>query len=506
MATLLFVIFTLKIINIVFAQNVLIIYCDDSGMEISPYKEWLNGNDIKTPNIQYLANHSMVFNYGYTSVSSCSPSRSALLTGMPVHQNGMYGLHHGVHHFDSFDVNSGDSNGDQYPLSIGRILKDNGYYTGIIGKYHVGPMNVYYFDYMITESNGYNLDQVGRNITLMNQYMTTFFDKQLPKDSKFLLYMAFHDTHRGCGGNKGPFCNFWGNGTAGMGTIPDWTPVTYNPTTIKLPYWMPDTPEARQDYVDYLEGYSRLDQGVGLFLKQLEQRGYLNDTIIIFSSDNGEPMPASKTNLYEEGQIEPYMVSIPDYWKTNNGPIYSDYLVSTTDVVPTVLDWCNIKYPTYSLNGKPVHLSGVSLLDIVKTKNTNAQRPVNVFGSHILHEVTMYYPMRSARNPQYRLIHNLNFQGPYHIAEDIYGSPTWQQLIKDANNGQPTHWFKNLTNYYFRPEYELYDIKNDKQQLNNLAYNTQYQTVFNEMVKNLSNWESETNDPWRGCNSTTFAC
>ena len=191
---------------ITFGQNVLIIYCDDSGMEISPYKEWLFGNDIKTPNIQYLANHSMVFNYGYTSVSSCSPSRSALLTGMPVHQNGMYGLHHSVHHFNSFDINA-SNHIDQYPLSIGRILKDNDYYTGIIGKYHVGPMNVYYFDYMITESNGYNLNQVGRNITLMNEYMTTFFDKQLPKGKKFLLYMAFHDTHRGCGGNQGPFCN-----------------------------------------------------------------------------------------------------------------------------------------------------------------------------------------------------------------------------------------------------------------------------------------------------------
>ena len=135
----------------------------------------------------------------------------------------------------------------------------------------------------------------------MNEYMSTFFDKQLPKDTPFFLYMAFHDTHRGCGGDEGPFCNFWGNGTEGMGTIPDWTPITYDPNTINLPYWMPDTPEARQDYVDYLEGYSRLDQGVGLFLKQLDDRGYLNDTIILLSSDNGEPMPAAKTNLYEEG-------------------------------------------------------------------------------------------------------------------------------------------------------------------------------------------------------------
>eukprot|EP01083_Nonionella_stella_P023899 66109_1 len=485
------------------AQNVLIIYCDDSGMEISPYKEWLNGNDIKTPNIQRLADHSMVFNFGYTSVSSCSPSRSALLTGMPVHQNGMYGLHQGIHHFNSFDVN------DMYPLSIGRILKDNGYYTGIIGKYHVGPMSVYYFDYMITESNGYNLDQVGRNITLMNEYMTTFFDKQLPKNSKFLLYMAFHDTHRGCGGDKGPFCNFWGNGTESMGTIPDWTPITYDPVTINLPYWMPDTKAARQDYVDYMQAYSRLDQGVGLFLNQLEERGYLNDTMIIFSSDNGEPMPSSKTNLYEEGQIEPYMISIPQYWRDStkqNGPLYSDYLVSTIDAMPTVLDWCGIEYPSYSLNGHKVELSGVSLLEMVQNKDVDGGSERNVFGSHILHEVTMYYPMRSVRNAQYRLIHNLNYQAPYHIAQDIYHSPTWHQLLQDVEGGQPTHWFKNLSAYYFRAEWELYDINNDKEQMKNLAFDSEYQNIFNELERNLSSWLKQTNDPWRTCDNTNFVC
>ena len=171
-----------------------------------------------------------------------------------------------------------------------------------------------------------------------------------------------------------------------------------------------------------------------------------------------------------------------------------------------MLDWCSITYPKYSLNGKQVELSGISLLDLVKNRDTNSKRPKNVFGSHILHEVTMYYPMRSARNDQYRLIHNLNYQGPFHIAEDAYNSPTWQQLLKDIENGQPTNWFKNLTDYYFRPQYELYDIKNDKKQINNLAYNQQYQTVFNELKKNLTDWEEQTNDPWRGCNQTTFSC
>eukprot|EP01084_Bolivina_argentea_P038710 71593_1 len=397
--------------------NVLIIYCDDSGKEIGIYGG--GGNNVKTPNIDYLANHSMVFNYGYTSVSSCSPSRSALLTGLPVHQNGMYGLHSGGpgDHFNSFGNASAPITQQQHPLSISILLRDNGYYTGNIGKYHVGPMNVYYFDYMRNAESGYNGMQVGRNITLMKEYMIDFFENQLPsKDTPWLLYMAPVDTHRGCGGNQGPFCNYWGNGTESMGTIPDWTPITYDPATLKLPYWIPDTPQARQDYADYFETYSRLDQGVGLFIDQIKQRGYLNDTLIIFSSDNGEPFPSAKTNLYEQGQIEPYFISIPEYWQHGyDAPIFSDYMVSTTDVLPTVLEWCDISYPNYTLNGKQVVLTGESLLSVVTNKQTNNERKSNIFGSHIFHESTMYYPMRTARNQQYRLIHNLNWQAPFHI-------------------------------------------------------------------------------------------
>ena len=248
-------IIVISFIDFNYGKNVLLIYCDDSGKEIGAYGGGNGKNtNIKSPNIDNLANHSMVFNYGYTSVSSCSPSRSALLTGLPIHQNGMYGLHTGAlgDHFNSF-------NGIH---SISTLLSSNGYYTGNIGKHHVGPMNIYQFDYMKTEDTGYDINQIGRNITQMKEYMIDFFDNHLPsKDTPFFLYMAFIDTHRGCNDDRGPFCNYWGNGTEGMGVIPDWNPITYNPDTIKLPYWMPDTPQARQDYVDYLQSYSRLDQG-----------------------------------------------------------------------------------------------------------------------------------------------------------------------------------------------------------------------------------------------------
>ena len=394
-------------------------------------------------------------------------------------------------------------------------------------------MDVYYFDFMRTIDTGYNTNQVGRNITQvilsgfyifninflpfhhrktqMKLYMVDFFESALPTpDTPWLLYMAFIDTHRGCGDDRGPFCNHWGNGSEAMGSIADWTPVTYDASTLQLPYWVPDTPQARQDYADYLEAYSRLDQGVGLFLDILKDKGHLNDTMIVFASDNGEPFPSSKTNLYEQGQIEPFFVSIPDYWVGENagdssGPVFSDFMVSTTDVLPTVLDWTGIAYPSYSLNGKEVVLTGQSLLPIVQERVTTSSRATNIFGSHIFHETTMYYPMRTARNAQFRLIHNLNFQAPFHIAGDLYHSPTWQKVVADADAGQPTEWYKELSAYYFREEWELFDVANDPMQMENLAQNAKYADVFDALSKNLSDWMEATNDPWASCNAD-YAC
>eukprot|EP01084_Bolivina_argentea_P077847 141264_1 len=465
------------------AKNVLFLFCDDSGREMGAYGH----AQVVSPNLDYLANHSMVFNYGYTSVSSCSPSRSAVLSGIPVHQNGMYGLEQGIDHFQSFEG----------PKTIGKLLSANGYYTGLIGKYHVAPQDVYYFDYIISDITGYNVNTAGRNITFMKQKMTEFLDTKVGNKSWF-LEMAFHDTHRGCGGAQGPFCNNWGNGTNGMGNIPDWKPINYDATKLKLPYWIPDAPQARNDYAAYLEGFSRLDQGVGLFLNILKDRKLLNDTLIIFSSDNGEPFPSAKTNLYEQGQIEPFMISIPEFWEEENRePIYTDYLAGNTDILPTILEWVNITYPSYKLNGHEVILTGESLLHVVQNNITKNTRKSNVYGSHIMHQITMYYPMRCVRNGDYRLIHNLLFQAPYHIAGDIFGSATWQYILSEYNsNSSSNYWYKNVTEYFFREEWELYDIVNDEMQLTNLAYDPKYKNVFNTLSANISTWVKATYDPW----------
>ncbi|KAM9296666.1 N-sulfoglucosamine sulfohydrolase [Gastrophryne carolinensis] len=456
-------------------RNVLLIIGDDAGFECDVY----NNTAIRTPHLRELAQRSVIFRNAFTSVSSCSPSRSAILTGLPQHQNGMYGLHQDLHHFYSFDG----------VRSLPLLLHQAGIRTGIIGKKHVGPESVYPFDFSYTEENSSVL-QVGRNITRIKQLVRKFFQSQ--DQRPFFLYVAFHDPHR-CGHSQpqyGAFCEKFGNGEPGMGRIPDWNPQYYTPEQVQVPYFIPDTPSARADLAAQYTTIGRMDQGIGLILTELRSFGHENDTLIIFSSDNGIPFPNGRTNLYWSGRAEPMLISSPGH--PERWGQYSESFTSLLDITPTILDWFSILYPSYKVFGKSVHLTGKSLLPALEM-----EQPWNtVFGSQSHHEVTMYYPMRSVQYMQYLLIHNLNFKMPFPIDQDFYVSPTFQDLLNRTVSGEATNWFKSLHSYYYRERWELYDRSKDPEELKNMAGDPIYKDVLLTLQEMLIKWQWETSDPW----------
>lgn len=458
-------------------KNVLLILADDGGFETQVY----NNPVIRTPNLLQLSRRALVFDKAYTVVSSCSPSRASLLSGLPPHQNGMYGLHQGVHGFQSFaDVQA-----------LPRVLSEHGIRTGIIGKKHVGPESVYPFDFAYTEENN-SILQVGRNITRIKELVRKFF--RANDTRPFFLYVAFHDPHR-CGHTHpqyGEFCEKFGNGEPGMGSIPDWHPQLYDPSDVVVPQFVPDTPSARRDIAAQYTTVGRLDQGVGLVLHELTRAGFLNNTLVIYSSDNGIPFPNGRTNLYEPGTREPFIISDPVHPQSFNKR--SSALVSLLDIMPTVLDWFSIPLPTYKILGKKVTFTGASLLPLL----SNADRATAnaIYGSHGLHEITMYYPMRSIRDSRFKLIHNLNFRMPFPIDQDLYVSPTFLDLLNRTQSGIVIPWSKNLTSYYYRDNWELFDLQEDPGELHNVASNVSYATVFNALRHRLSSWQNLTSDPW----------
>ncbi|XP_012534766.1 N-sulphoglucosamine sulphohydrolase isoform X1 [Monomorium pharaonis] len=459
-------------------KNVLLLLADDAGFEMRSYLNKI----CQTPNLDKLAKKSLLFNNAYTSVSSCSPSRSAILTGLPSHQNGMYGLHHGVHHFNSFDNIQ----------SLPKILKKSNIRTGIIGKKHVGPSNVYPFDFAYTEENN-SILQVGRNITHIKLLVREFFSQN--KTQPFFLYVAFHDPHR-CGHTHpeyGNFCEKFGNGDVGMGTIPDWNPIYYQWEQVKVPYYVQDTEAARRDIAAQYTTISRLDKGVGLVLEELENAGFKDNTLVIYTSDNGIPFPNGRTNLYDPGMAEPMMISSPIYGHRKNSVTYS--MTSLLDIVPTILDWFNVTYVDEDSNEiSSSQLTGKSLLPLLLEEPI--ENNTAIFASQTHHEVTMYYPMRAIRTKRHKLIHNINYRMPFPIDQDFYVSPTFQDILNRTKNHQFLPWYKSLKKYYQRPEWELYDLKFDPEELNNIASKPSVKSIFVELKKRLLNWLETTKDPW----------
>uniref|UniRef100_A0A182SY23 Sulfatase N-terminal domain-containing protein n=1 Tax=Anopheles maculatus TaxID=74869 RepID=A0A182SY23_9DIPT len=458
------------------AKNVLLLLADDGGFEMGAYRNRI----VQTPFLDALAKESLIFNNAYASVSSCSPSRAAILTGMPEHQNGQYGLHNGVHNFNSLPK----------IRSISSILGKAGIRTGLVGKKHVGPDEAYRFDYERTEKQ-YPINQVGRNITQIKLFVREFLQQSASNSNEsFFLMVSFHDPHR-CGRitpQYGNFCERWGSGEEGMGLIPDWHPIYYVWDEIDLPYYVPDTQPARYDLAAQYTTISRLDQGVGLVLKELSDAGLAESTLVVYTSDNGPPMPAARTNLYDPGMAEPMFIRSPNKGSRRNEVTYS--MTSHLDLVPTILEWFNLSHP------QPTSLTGRSLLPLLLQEPPN-QADDAVFASQTFHEITMTYPMRAIRTKRYKLIHNLNYQLSFPIDQDFYVSPTFQDILNRTLAKQPLPWYKTLRSYYQRPEWELYDLKMDPTESRNLFGKNSMKDTFEKLSGRLQKWLEMTNDPFR---------
>ena len=126
--------------------------------------------------------------------------------------------------------------------------------------------------------------------------------------------------------------------------IPDWKPHWFTKEEVVVPEFLPDNELVRDDLARFYTAVNRMDQGVGLILKELEDAGRVDDTLIFFS-DNGIPFPSGKTNLYTtQGQGEPFIMVNPRL----DAPAARSQVVSSLDFVPTILDAAKIEYPTHA--------------------------------------------------------------------------------------------------------------------------------------------------------------
>src|SRR5687768_10046766 len=191
------------------ARNVLLIIADDQGRDLAVY-----GNPVlRTPNLDRLAARGTLFTHAFATVSSCSPSRSVLYTGLYSHSNGMYGLAHDVHNVHLLAS----------VRTLPRMLKDAGYATALVGKKHVLPDDAFPFDAELApEQPGH------RAVAQMADEARKFVAAS--SERPFLVIVGFSDPHRAA--------KDFGNPRA----WPSVPRTTSDPATVMVPAHLPDTP------------------------------------------------------------------------------------------------------------------------------------------------------------------------------------------------------------------------------------------------------------------------
>jgi N-sulfoglucosamine sulfohydrolase len=451
--------------------NVVMIVADDHGREaLGCY-----GNPVvKTPHLDGLAREGVRFTHAFCTAASCSPSRSVILTGQQTHRNGMYGLQHQEHHFQSFDTV------ESLPVRLAAA----GYRTGRVGKFHVGPESVYAFQTVLSGGTANDPASIGRSPVEMANATKSFIGASDARP--FFLYFATDDPHRANAVTADgrptfetyPKPNRFGNRDAGYAGIRE---ITYQPEQVIVPEFLPDTAECRRELAEYYQSVSRLDQGVGRMIALLKETGKYENTVIIYLSDNGPAFPGAKTTVYDPGIRLPCIVRGPG--QTRRG-VAVEAMISWADLAPTILDFAGVTVAAGQVDGRSFRRAAEG------AKVTGWDE---VYASHNLHEATMYYPMRMVRTRRHKLIWNIASGLTFPSALDLIYSPTW---ISAEKAGTGMFGRRKIDAYLHRPAFELYDLERDPNEIVNRADDPALRAVKEELIAKLKAFQTTTKDPW----------
>ena len=438
--------------------NILLITADDLGLQLSCYGD----NTIQTPHLDRLAARSVRFQTAYVAQASCSPSRSAMFTGLYPHGNGHYGLansntafHLHPHLIDQLLPN---------------VLKRAGYRTGLIGKLHVAPEKKFAFDRRVGE--GFGSRKVSQQVKAARDFIRE--DNEYPW---FLMFNVFdpHAGHKSLpNGKRGP--TYFPNQVDG---IPEKivTPGDISP----WPWQQIDTPIQREKIAGYYNCVQRIDAAMGMLMKELDAADHGDDTLIIFLGDHGPPFARGKTSCYEAGLRVPFLVRWPDVSDAH----VSDHLVSSVDIYPTILDAAGLPIP------ETVH--GESLRPILNKQIAHPSWRSTLVGEFHYHGASPFFPRRAITDGRYKLIHNLR-AGELSASPTVDGDTAHKDAQKLPKKNPARIAMERLEN---PPEWELYDLQNDLIEFHNRGEDPAFSTILKRLTKSLVSWQETTDDPFQ---------
>lgn len=445
---------------------------------ISDDQTWLHSSSygskmVRTPNFDRVANEGVLFNNAFVSIPSCNPSRSSVLTGMPFYRLKEASMNH-------------------TPWARGLkvytdMLASQGYHVGFTGK-GCGPTDWKAAGRKCNpagqEYNRYFHQSGSKGITNIN-YALNFQDflQKRPQDSPFCFWYGGKDPHRvfkkGIGLSQGKKL-----------------------AEAELPAFYPDASEIRSDLLDYAVHIEWFDEHLGRMLEILNKIAELDNTLVVVTSDNGMPFPRCKATCYEFGIHMPLAIRWGN--KIKSGRIVDDF-VSFTDFAPTFLEAAGLPVPK--------NMTGKSLLPILQS---DISGQVNAGRDHVVVGVERHfpgsrkggwgYPIRAIRTEQFLYINNLapdrwptgDPDGPVWPDDDptggfgdCDGSPTKTYLCNHRKD--QAHYFDLA--FGKRSAEELYDVKKDPFQLQNLADQDRYARIKAQLAARLKRNLIKTEDP-----------
>ncbi len=426
--------------------NILLFLADNWSW---PHASALGDPTAKTPVFDRIVREGVLFSNAFCPVPSCSPTRSCLLTGRAAHQ-----------------LEDAASLWSAFPRSLSvftESLRQAGYEVGYSGK---GWSPGRYLEY------GWEENPVGKQYKNFSE----FLQKRDPQKPFFFW-----------NGNVDTALHRWNYDPASWGDL--------DPKTLEIPQELPDAEEIRSSLMAYYAGVSFVDQDAGECLSELEIRRLLDDTVFIYTSDNGWQMPRGLANCYDSGTRVPLAIRWGKRLRSNHRV---DDFVSHTDFAPTFLELANIE-PSAKMTGK-------SFADVLQGKASTTARDC-VFIERERHanvrRGNLSYPIRGIRTQDFLFLWNMrpnrwpagDPKAFFAVGDygDVDGSRAKNFIL--ANRTLPTIKPFFELNFGMRPEFELFDLKKDPNQLSNVAGKTEYVAIERSLRSRVEKWMQETNDP-----------
>lgn len=419
--------------------NILLIISDDQSWE---HASAYGCQAIETPAFDRVASEGILFKNAYSAAPQCAPSRGALLTGRNI-----------------WELESGAVQRSFLPAKFTgypTLLRDAGYHVGYSGK-GWGP--------------GSSIDRTMNPAGLEYDDFRAFLEKR-KEGQPFCFWFGSKNPHR-------PY------------TDAETYEIDFN--RIEVPRHLPDHKVVIDDLASYLSEIVAFDNEIETLLQLLASIGEVQNTIVVITSDNGMPFPRGKCNLYDYGVRVPLAICWP---AEIEGQRVVDDFVSLADLAPTFLEAAGVAIP--------IEMSRKGFINVLTEKKTSGL--VDLSRDHIVlgrerHSVTRPdqggYPIRSIRTLDYLYIHNLRpDRGPTGDppgTADTNPSPTDEFMLDPKNADYVSEYFELC--FGRRPEFELYDLRKDPEQLINCAGNSEYDSVRETLSTRLEAYLRLTNDP-----------